>query len=105
VRNIGAAQSYHSVTDEEGKYAKNLLTLNEASLFVSELPDTGRQDGYEFKTSGDDDAFTVNADPMLPDETGIRHFFADETGVIRWSMEGPATVFSPPLGETEPDAE
>lgn len=60
---------------------------------------------YQFATNGEGETFTVNADPIVPGETGTQHFFVDESGVIRWSMEGPATVFSLPLGESEPDAE
>ena len=104
VRNIVVAQITYSATDGEGEYAKNLPELTEAGLIASELA-TGMQNGYQFATSGEGETFTVQADPILPGETGTRHFFADESGVIRWSMEGPATLFSPGFGESEPDAE
>lgn len=105
VRNIEVAQIYHSATDEEGQYAKNLLRLKEDGLYALQLADNGRQDGYEFKTSGQGETFTVNADPIVPGETGTVHFFVDESGVIRWSMEDPATVFSTRYRESEADAE
>jgi len=104
VREIVVAQINYSVTDGEGNYAKNLPELTEAGLIASELA-TGMHHGYQFATSGEGETFTVHADPILPGETGIRHFFADESGLIRWSMEGPATVFSPGFGESEPEAE
>ncbi len=104
VREIVVAQINHSVTDGEGNYAKNLSELTEEGLIAFELV-TGMQNGYQFATSGEGKIFTVNADPILPGETGTRHFFADESGVIRWSMEGPATVFSPGFGGSDPGAE
>ena len=104
VRDIVVAQITYSVTDGEGNFAKNLPELTEAALIASELA-TGMQNGYQFATSGEGETFTVRADPILPGETGTRHFFADETGVIRWSMEGPATVFSPGFRESAPEAE
>ncbi len=104
VRDIVAAQITYSATDGESEYARNLLELTETGLIASELA-TGMQNGYQFATSGEGETFTVNADPIIPGETGTRHFFADESGVIRWSMEGPATIFSPGFGESEPDPE
>ena len=104
VKDIVVAQITYSVTDGEGNYAKNLPELSEAGLIASELA-TGMQNGYQFATSGGGETFTVHADPILPGETGTRHFFSDESGVIRWSMEGPATVFSSRYWESEPDPE
>jgi type IV pilus assembly protein PilA len=42
-------------------------------------------------------AYTLNADPITRGTTGQRSFFADQSGVIRVSVEGPATADSPPL--------
>lgn len=41
--------------------------------------------------------FKVTADPMRRGRTGVRSFYMDETGVIRWSSDTPATADSPPL--------
>lgn len=50
-------------------------------------------------TDGDGvfDAYTINADPVQPGRTGIRYFFTDQTGVIRYESERPAHQESPPL--------
>ena len=104
VGEIVVAQFNYSATDGEGNYAKNFPELIEAGLIASELA-TGMQNGYQFATSVEGETFTVHADPILPGETGTRHFFADESGVIRWSMEGPATIFSPGFRESEPGPE
>jgi len=42
-------------------------------------------------------SYEVHADPVTPGTTGVRHFFTDQSGVIRVRMEGQATVESPPL--------
>jgi hypothetical protein len=41
--------------------------------------------------------FTLNADPVTPGTTGQRSFYMDQTGIVRWSGNGPATADSPPL--------
>jgi type IV pilus assembly protein PilA len=41
--------------------------------------------------------YTILAAPLTENTTGIRHFFTDESGVIRSSHDGPATADSPPL--------
>jgi type IV pilus assembly protein PilA len=41
--------------------------------------------------------YMINADPITRGTTGQRSFYTDQTGVIRWSIEGPATAESPPL--------
>jgi type IV pilus assembly protein PilA len=42
-------------------------------------------------------SYTITADPITDNTTGTRHFFVDETGIIRVSRDEPATVESPPL--------
>jgi type IV pilus assembly protein PilA len=39
--------------------------------------------------------FEVHADPMTRGTTGQRSFYTDQTGVIRYNMEAPATTDSP----------
>ena len=41
--------------------------------------------------------YTLNADPITPSVTGQRHFFSDQTGVIRYNQAAAATVASAPL--------
>jgi len=49
-------------------------------------------------TSGGASGFTVAADPLQRGTTGVRSFFTDQTGVIRYSANGEsATADSPPL--------
>ncbi len=41
--------------------------------------------------------FEVHADPVTRGKTGQRSFFTDQTAVIRFNVDGPATSDSPPL--------
>ena len=76
-----------------------------AGLIGSELaaPDAMRS-GYRFSYSpGPEDnlgrvmTFTVTADPITAGTTGTRHFFTDQSGVIRTSRGEPATGDSQPI--------
>jgi type IV pilus assembly protein PilA len=42
-------------------------------------------------------SYKITADPITDNTTGIRHFFTDESGVIRVSRSEPASLESPPL--------
>jgi len=43
-------------------------------------------------------SYTINADPVSENTSGMRHFFTDESGVIRSSTGGtPASADSPPI--------
>jgi len=41
--------------------------------------------------------YVISADPVTPGTSGVRHFFTDETGVIRYSLRSRADANSPPL--------
>ena len=42
-------------------------------------------------------SYVLAADPVNPGSTGVRHFFTDESGVIRYAMSGRADANSEPL--------
>lgn len=42
-------------------------------------------------------SYTITADPIADNTTGTRHFFVDESGIIRASAAEPATADSSPL--------
>ncbi len=44
----------------------------------------GKQ-GYSFALTGGTNTFTATARPQTYQTTGVRSFFVDETGVIRWT--------------------
>ena len=65
---------------------------------------TGSKRGYTFTYAAGDadgdgrmDTYTVTAIPSNVGTTGQRHFFVDQTGVIRVEMNQPASADSPPI--------
>jgi len=65
---------------------------------------SGSKTGYTFTYAAGDadgdgrmDTYTVTAIPSNVGTTGQRHFFVDQTGVIRVEMNQPASVDSPPI--------
>jgi len=66
--------------------------------------ETPVKSGYRFSYSAlsyDQDGhivkYSIAADPLTPGTTGVRHFFTDETGVIRFSLQGAPDAHSQPL--------
>lgn len=59
--------------------------------------------GYHFSYTAEPDSdghvtkYLLAGDPVTPGATGVRHFFTDESGVIRYSLQGGADVSSEPL--------
>ena len=81
-----------------GKPSENMANLIDAVLA------SGTKSGYRFTFQASDsqgrgiyDAYTVHADPITPGTTGNRHFFTDQSGVIRVESDRPANEHSPPL--------
>ena len=97
VKKIVNAQFDYSEGSGRG-YAITLVDLRSRGLIDSAL-ESGVKDGYVFSMGSFGSVFTVNATPMIYGSTGTRSFFADESGVIRYTREErPATVEDPPLG-------
>ena len=79
-------------------YAPDLATLGAVSL-VDDVLGSGTKDGYYFTTSGGTISFILNANPIVFNSTGKRSFFADESGVIRYTTtNAPASSSDPPIG-------
>jgi len=77
---------------------------NTAGL-LDEVLTAGQKHGYTFTyapvdSNGDGipEAFTINADPVIPGSSGNRHFFIDQSGVIRQNSTASATATDPPIG-------
>jgi type IV pilus assembly protein PilA len=75
-----------------------------AAGLIDDVLVTGRKSGYDFTytvTEKDENGtltgYTITADPVVPGSTGQRHFFTDQTGVIRMERGQSATKDSPPL--------
>ena len=99
---VEAQQAYH---DKYRRYAKQIFELGPplrpggpdemgANLIPRDVA-TGRKLSYQFRVRGYGDEFTVNADPNgppeSPDSAPLRHFYADQSGVVRFAVGAPAT--------------
>lgn len=74
-----------------------------AACLIDNVLASGEKSGYILRykaidtlQSGRFDAFTLTADPVNGGSTKQRHFFTDQTGVIRVETGRPATAASPP---------
>jgi type IV pilus assembly protein PilA len=113
LRSIATVEVAYETTYSQG-YAPSLDALGppppatqpsaaKADLIDEVLASTIRN-GYHFDYkpidsagTGKPDAFTVNANPISPGQTGQRYFFVDQSNVIRWSLGGPAGPNSTPV--------
>jgi len=113
MRTITTSNVVYSTTYGIG-YAANLakmatppvpgpVTANAAGLLDGILAG-GTKSGYVYtyvggpvSTGGTIDVYTLQADPLTPNVTGMRHFFVDATGVIRFNSSGAAGPADTPV--------
>jgi type IV pilus assembly protein PilA len=113
LRVVTTAQVTYDATYNLG-FAPTLLALgppppgSQASAahadLVDEVLSSGIRNGYNYAYvaidnggTGKPDAYTVNANPVSPGQTGERYFFVDQTNVIRYALGGPANSSSAPV--------
>jgi type IV pilus assembly protein PilA len=82
--------------------AGNIPTSTSADLLDQVLaPSAGipTKSGYNFTFAAGSGiaTYTVNADPVTVNQTGVRHFYTDGTGVIRFNATQTAAVTDSPL--------
>lgn len=111
LRTINTSEITYSSTFTSG-FSRDLQSLDgnaspssadSAGLIDSDLA-SGIKSGYRFTyapgppdQNGVTNSYTVQADPVNPDNTGQNHYFTDQTGVIRKEREKPADGNSSPL--------
>ena len=94
LRNINTAEvTYNSQNPSTGYVS--LSNLNTAGLLDNVLgQDNATKGGYSFNltpTGTPASTYTINASPVTPGSSGNRYFFTDQTGVIRYNAQQPAT--------------
>jgi prepilin-type N-terminal cleavage/methylation domain-containing protein len=104
LRNICTAQMVYTTTwgigfaDSLPKLSGNgvIVDQNNAGLIDTALA-AGLKSGYiitltpgTVDTQGNLMTFSVTADPQVPGSSGVRHFYADQTSVIRFNPSIPA---------------
>ncbi len=52
---------------------------------------------FTFATANNNATYTDNADAIAENQTGVRHFFTDQSGVIRANSTATATVTDSPI--------
>lgn len=94
IRNWSSAQEIYLTLHQT--YATSNDQLVADGLVVAADPS---RLGYSFSmdASGNARQWSGAAAPAEPGVTGDRYFFLDQSGVIRWSRDGPADASSPPL--------
>lgn len=111
VRNITTGEVIYSTTYNIG-YSATLAQLggntvvvdqNNAGLIDSVLS-AGTKTGYSFTynvvstdANGNVLAYSINADPVLPGQSGDRHFYADQSAIIRQNTTSVAGPTDPAL--------
>lgn len=79
-----SAISFRSVN---ANYPANMGALSGATPpYIDAVLGAGAKNGYNFVlTGGGANTFTATARPTVFQTTGVRGFFVDESGVIRWT--------------------
>ena len=99
VRTLVTAQITFAVKSGSGDFAADLVTLQGANLIDSVLG-SGTAEAYSFSLSGSGVQYTIDARPLVYGSSGIRSFFTDESGAIRYTTaDAAATASDPGLGQ------
>jgi hypothetical protein len=111
MRTITSANVVYSTTWQVG-YATTLVTLGgnpatptqTAAGLLDSVVSSGNASGYSFSYSpgttdggGNVDSYTLNASPQIPGQTGVRYFYTDQTGVIRFNFTQAAGPSDSPI--------
>jgi len=99
IRTLVTAQITFAVKSGSGDFAADLVTLQGANLIDSVLG-SGTAEAYSFSLSGSGVQYTIDARPLVYGSSGIRSFFTDESGAIRYTTaDAAATASDPGLGQ------
>lgn len=93
---ITAQEYYHT---QNGEYATADEDLGNAGL----ISRVGDHDGYTFSLDNPRSESRFRwwgrGSPVTPGRTGVRHFYLDQSGVVRFNMTRPADETDAPIGE------
>ncbi|MBN1417661.1 MAG: prepilin-type N-terminal cleavage/methylation domain-containing protein [Planctomycetes bacterium] len=65
--------------------------------YIDDRLGAGQKSGYAFQFSSTVYTYAVQADPLTSGTTGDRHFYIDDSGVLRWASAAPAGAADPPI--------
>lgn len=87
------ASSSISFRSVNATYPANLAALSGATPpYIDSVLGGGAKQGYNFALTGSTNTFTATATPQTFQTTGVRSFFVDESGVIRWTNANAAAT-------------
>jgi prepilin-type N-terminal cleavage/methylation domain-containing protein len=99
MRTLVTAQITYATRSGSGDFAPDLATLQSANL-IDSVMGSGTAEAYSYSISGSGVQYTIDARPLIYGSSGIRSFFTDESGAIRYTTaDAAATSSSPGLGE------
>lgn len=86
-----AVNMYYEDTNSYPEALEDLIEPNSSISYIDAQLASGSKDGYDYAYSSSAvQDFSLNANPVVPGNTGNRYFYIDETGVIRVNDEGEA---------------
>jgi len=92
------ASAAHTYRSSGAMYPANLTVLaNAVPPYIDSVLGNGTKQGYNFTLNGDASGFNATAIPVLINTTGVRRFFVDTSGVIRYNATADASATSDPL--------
>jgi len=92
------ASAAHTYRSSGSAYPANLTVLSSATPpYIDSVLGNGTKQGYTFSLTGDSAGFTATAVPGSINTTGVRRFFVDTSGVIRYNSTGNASATDNPL--------
>jgi type IV pilus assembly protein PilA len=87
-----------------GGEGSSALPTSASAELIDNVLQSGIKTGYTFSFSagapdsaGNIDNYIINAAPIVPEVSGIRYFYTDQTGVIRADPATSATLASTPI--------
>lgn len=102
-------QGYPKQLSDLGPSANGMRTKTAADLLNATMAPPGGgpavKDGYTFRyvpgpadENGNVPTYSITADPTSQNQTGVRRYFTDNTGTVRYTMDGSqATALSPAM--------
>ena len=97
---VSAEATFHA---QSGHYANTIAELTTGSPPGSPPFLNGdwtkEKNGYNFTLGGTPTNYTLNANPTTFGVQGVRGFYCDASGVIRFNFGAPADISSTPIGE------
>lgn len=82
-------------------YPAVLSTLSNATPpYIDAVLGNGTKQGYGYALTGATNNFTATAIPSVPGTTGLRSFFVDESGVIRFCTGNTSSACTPTAAST-----